>query len=306
MKFKFLFVSLVLIGFSFAQQSPNWIWNSMNWGGVNPSQHGLNQYAEVAMGFKRQWMGFQGAPTTMNGTISLPFNDRKSDDAMFGVGLNTLVEKTGPFTFANATIEGAVNIQTNNEDRISLGIGFGLIQVGYDPSSVTTNLQDLIITRFSSNSYPLLKVGMSYKTKNALLGVYVNDLVPSTWNEVGENSSLRTEWGLYYRYFITLNQDWFLLPTVKVSEVFYSPVNYEILLRLNYNYRFHIWLGTHNLNALHLGLGIRIKEVFTLNYLFENYPSVLKSVSLNSHSIGIKYILNKQGAINKKQQLLFD
>ncbi|NBY40742.1 MAG: hypothetical protein EBQ66_07595 [Flavobacteriia bacterium] len=78
------------------------------------------------------------------------------------------------------------------------------------------------------------------------------------------------------------------------------------MLRLNYNYRFQVWMGTLNLNAVQLGIGCRIKEIFSVNYMFEKTRSGSKSVFLNSHSVGVKCILNNHGAILKKQQLLLD
>ncbi len=305
-KWSFMILGISLAGFGFGQQSPNWVWHAINWAGINPSHHGLNQYVEASMGFRRQWVGFSGAPTVLNATLSIPFNERKSDAAMFGVGLNTNIEKTGPFTFSSATLEGAINLKTNKENRLSMGLGLGFTQVGYDPNGVETNQPDVVIAKFSSNAYPLLKIGMSYRTKKALYGLYATDVAPSKWKEVGSQSALRTEWGGYFRYLVQLREDWFLLPSIKLSEVFKTPLNYELMLRLNYNYRFQVWVGTQNLNAVHLGIGFRFKEIFTVNYMFEKTRSGNKSIFLNSHALGLKCILNNHGAILKKQQLLLD
>ncbi|NDB36510.1 MAG: type IX secretion system membrane protein PorP/SprF, partial [Flavobacteriia bacterium] len=84
---------MVLGSVSFAQQAPNRVWYGMNWASINPSHHGLNEYVEAALGVKQQWVGFDGAPKTINATLSFPFNDRKSDGAMFGAGTNILVER---------------------------------------------------------------------------------------------------------------------------------------------------------------------------------------------------------------------
>lgn len=298
----FLAMSFTLM----AQQSPNWLWSSMSLNGTNAAQHGLTQFAEGSMGFRRQWMGFSGAPTTVNGLVSMPFFGSKGDGAIFGAGLNLNVEKNGVFTFSSGLIEGAVNIKTNDENRLSMGIGLGFIQVGYDPAGVTTNQQDISISKFSSRGYPLLKLGIAYRTDQSISGVYVNDLVPGTWTNVGRESSLRTEWGIYYRYLVELNKDWFILPSLKLSKVFFTPLNYDISLRVNYNFKFHFWLGTQNINALNLGLGFRINEVFTVNYMFETMKSPVKSLNFNSHALGLKFILNKGGAMLRKQQLLMD
>jgi type IX secretion system PorP/SprF family membrane protein len=297
---------MVLGSISFGQQAPNRVLFGMNWAGINPSHHGLNEYVEAAMGVKQQWVGFDGAPKTINATLSFPFNDRKSDGAMFGAGTNILVERNGAFTFSTATLEGAINIKTNKENRLSMGLGGGFMQVGYDPNYVITNQQDVAVTRFSTYNYPTFKLGMSYRTRNSLSGIYANDLGPSIWKEVGTQAQLRTEWGGYYRHLVVLNEDWFMLPMVKVTSVKFAPFNYELAVRVNYAYRFQVWLGTQNLNNVQLGLGFRVKDIFVINYLFDRTRSRVEGINLNSHALGIKCIIEKHGAINRKQQLLLD
>jgi len=304
MRFQLLAGFISVFIYAWGQQAPNRVWYGMNWASINPSHHGLSEYVEGAMGIKQQWVGFDGAPKTINATLSFPFNDRKSDGAMFGAGANILVERNGAFTFSTATLEGAVNIKTNRENRLSLGLGGGFMQVGYDPTYVSTNQQD--VSRFSTYNYPTYKVGMSYRTKNSLSGIYANDLGPAKWKEIGTNAKLRTEWGVYYRHLVVLNQDWFLLPSVKITPVRYAPFNYELALRINYMYRVQVWTGTQNLNSMQFGVGLRLADIFTLNYLYEHTRAAMAGVNLNSHAIGIKCIIEKHGAINRKQQLLLD
>ena len=306
MRFKLLVGFILVLVYAWGQQAPNRVWYGMNWASINPSHHGLSEYVEGAMGIKQQWVGFDGAPKTINATLSFPFNDRKSDGAMFGSGANILVERNGAFTFSTATIEGAVNIKTNRENRLSLGLGGGFMQVGYDPTYVSTNQQDVVVSRFSTYNYPTYKVGMSYRTKNSLSGIYANDLGPAKWKGIGTNAKLRTEWGAYYRHLVVLSQDWFLLPSVKITPVRYAPFNYELALRINYMYRVQVWTGTQNLNSMQFGIGLRLADIFTLNYLYERTRAAMTGVNLNSHALGIKCILEKHGAINRKQQLLLD
>jgi type IX secretion system PorP/SprF family membrane protein len=306
MRFKLLAGFISVFIYALGQQAPNRVWYGMNWASINPSHHGLSEYVEGAMGIEQQWVGFDGAPKTINATLSFPFNDRKSDGAMFGAGANILVERNGAFTFSTATLEGAVNIKTNRENRLSLGLGGGFMQVGYDPTYVSTNQQDVVVSRFSTYNYPTYKVGMSYRTKNSLSGIYANDLGPAKWKEIGTNAKLRTEWGVYYRHLVVLNQDWFLLPSVKITPVRYAPFNYELALRINYMYRVQVWTGTQNLNSMQFGVGLRLADIFTLNYLYERTRAAMTGVNLNSHALGIKCILEKHGAINRKQQLLLD
>ena len=88
MRFTLLVGFISVLVYAWGQQAPNRVWYGMNWASINPSHHGLSEYVEGSMGIKQQWVGFDGAPKTINATLSFPFNDRKSDGAMFGAGTN--------------------------------------------------------------------------------------------------------------------------------------------------------------------------------------------------------------------------
>lgn len=150
----------------------------MNWGSINPAHHGLQQHAELFTGFKAQWLGFEGAPKTTNATLSLPFNNRKSDAAMFGMGLNISNEQIGTFSNTRLQIAGAVNIQVKNEDRLSLGIGIGAVQVGYNADLISTYEQENTLQRFSSKFLPQFTAGLAYKTENYIVGLAIDDIGP--------------------------------------------------------------------------------------------------------------------------------
>ena len=77
MRFQLLFGFISILIGVLGQQAPNRVWYGMNWASINPSHHGLSEYVEGSMGNKQQWVGFDGAPKTINATLSFPFNDAK-------------------------------------------------------------------------------------------------------------------------------------------------------------------------------------------------------------------------------------
>lgn len=307
MKLKFFIVGfLINMPVLLAQMTPNATSFFMNWGGINPAHHGLQEHAEVFAGYRAQWIGFEGAPRTTNATLSLPFNDRKSDAAMFGTGLTILNEQIGTFSTTRLQMAGAVNIQVKNENRLSLGIGIGAVQVGYNADLVTTFEQENQLQRFSSRFLPQFSAGLAYKTKNYLVGLSIDDMGPQNWTLIGTASSFRTQYSVYGRYLLPITQNWTLLPSLRLSKVFYAPFIYDVLLKLNYADVVNVFIGTPSMKGLQFGLGGRIKKVMTLNYLFEYGFSPLAQVNMNSHSVGVKFKLNTRNQFTKNAMLLFD
>ena len=301
-----IFFVFCIGSYSVAQMTPNATTFFMNWGGINPAHHGLQQHAELFTGFKAQWLGFEGAPKTTNATLSLPFNNRKSDAAMFGMGLNISNEQIGTFSNTRLQIAGAVNIQVKNEDRLSLGIGIGAVQVGYNADLISTYEQENALQRFSSKFLPQFTAGLAYKTKNYIVGLAIDDIGPKNWVDIGSSSSFSTQYSIYGRYLLTLHQNWSLMPSLRLSKIFYSPFLYDVMLKLNYADVVNLFIGTPSMKGIQIGLGGRIKKVFVLTYLFEYGFSPLTQVNMNSHSIGVKIKLNTRNQFTKNAMLLMD
>ena len=296
----------MLLSTGFGQMTPNWNSFAMNWGGINPAHNGLNHHVELFTGLKTQWVGFDGAPKTMNTSLSIPFNDFKSDAPMFGMGIQIQRENIGAFSLTKLQVAGAANIQTNEENRLSLGIGFGGIQVGYDADKVVTNLQDNIVQRTGQAFIPQVSAGLSYVGKKYMLGLYLEDLITKNWGPIGNNSSFRTEYACYVRTIVDLNKQLSLVPSLRISYIAHTPINYFLLFKLSYMERFNVFVGTTSLKAFQFGIGGRINKSLVINYLFENGWSPVQQVNLNSHSIGLKIKLNTHGNYLKKSNLLFD
>ena len=303
---KTFFLFLLSTFYSVAQMTPNSTAFFMNWGGINPAHHGLNEHAELFTAFKAQWLGFEGAPKTTNATLSLPFNNRKSDAAMFGMGVTLLNENIASFSNTILQVAGSVNIQVKNEDRISLGIGIGAVQVGYNADLVSTFEQENNIQRFSSSFLPQFTAGIAFKAKSYIVGLAIDDIVAKNWVSIGTSSSFRTQYSVYGRYLLLISQNWTLLPSLRLSKVFYAPFIYDALLKLNYADVVNVFIGTPSMKGLQFGLGGRIKKVMTLNYLFEYGFSPLAQVNMNSHSVGVKFKLNTRNQFTKNAMLLFD
>ena len=303
---KTFFLFLLSTFYSVAQMTPNSTGFYMNWGGINPAHHGLNEHAELFTAFKAQWVGFEGAPKTTNATLSLPFNNRKSDAAMFGMGVTLLNENMASFSNTSLQVAGAVNIQVKNEDRISLGIGIGAVQVGYNADLVSTFEQENNIQRFSSSFLPQFTAGIAFKTKSYIVGLAIDDIGAKNWVSIGTSSSFRTQYSVYGRYLLPLNPNWTLVPSLRISEVFFTPVLYDVMLKLNYADVVNLFVATPSMKGIQFGIGGKIKKVFILNYLFEYGFSPLAQVNMNSHSVGVKIKLNTRNQFIKNAMLLMD
>ena len=89
----------------------------------NPAFTGSSGYSELFLNFRRQWSGYEGAPTTGTLNVHLPL-------IFAGLGFNAFQDKAGIIrtTSGMATFAYHVHFGNNVEDenRLSFGLSAGL------------------------------------------------------------------------------------------------------------------------------------------------------------------------------------
>ena len=110
----------------------------------------------------------------------------------------------------------------------------------------------------------MYKLDCSYYTKEFK---YLEDLITKNWGPIGNNSSFRTEYACYGRTIVDLNKQLSLVPSLRISYIAHTPINYFLLFKLSYMEQFNVFVGTTSLKAFQFGLGGRINKSLVINYL---------------------------------------
>ena len=129
----------------------------------SPALTGANDYFDIRTGYRRQWAGFDGAPTTAFLSLYTPIrlkknpfkanslrtssnaqyykggdkNNTKKGDTRLGIGGYVLLDDQGPFQELESMLSFAVHIPVSEKTYISLGASGGILRSSIDLGEIT-------------------------------------------------------------------------------------------------------------------------------------------------------------------------
>lgn len=300
------FLSLAYTGI--AQQRSQYTQYMMNNYLLNPALTGIEDYTDIKLGNRQQWVGLEGAPVTYYITAHMPLNKeasvvrgragktggaRKINQNRFikpyphhGLGIMALTDKTGPLRRTNLNLSYAYHLPLNNNLNISTGVYGGLLQNSFNPGEATfVNPDDQVITNnFVNYAYFDTGVGTWLYSQDFFIGLAGTQLLKSRrdLNPNGSNigGSLQPHFFATGGFKIRATPSLTLIPSTLIKVARPSPVSVDLNLKAVYADR--VWVGgsyrTQDAFAAMVG--------FNLSYLMElGYSYDLNSTNLNvSHS----------------------
>lgn len=291
-----------------AQQVPQytqWSWHQL---ALNPAHSGIKKCIDIHTLARTQWVGFEGAPKTGFLTVSVPLSSKRKKylSARHGLGFKFEKDAIGQFSLNRLNFSYAGHFNFNKTDRLSLGIYAGVLQMGYDPSTVTTTDPDPIALNQGSFIAPDASFGAWYNSSNYYGGLVLQQLIPNKWQEIGENSKNRIHTIMYGGYRIGVNNLVSILPTALLKISPKGPPSLDINLMVDYQNLITLGIGYRSVDALLLNFQLKIKEQFAIGYSFDYTLSRIQTGAKNTHEVSLRYTTCKPQRNNTYSCPLFE
>lgn len=299
----FLFLGILAYGQQPAQYSL-YMMNQLNW---NPGYAGLEHSLSVTGGFREQWVGLAGKPSTQFISAHMPLYIANG-----GVGIHLENDELGATKMTTAIL--SYNYQIFSDAGIlSFGVSGGMMQYSLNGSLLRTpegNYSEGVGGVIIDHEDALLPLGSINTTANTFgAGVYFQ--------------SEKLEFGLGVRHLsepiieleslafpmkrafffngganLELNSSITLHPSFLVrSDLVQTQTDISLIARYNDN----IFGGgafrgynTNSIDAVSIIFGFKISENMNLAYAYDIPLSDLRNVSDGSHEIMINYNLNRR------------
>lgn len=326
---KKLIICLVVISYVLplkAQQRPHYTQYILNNYVINPALSGIENYVDLKLSMRKQWVGIDGAPSTFYITAHGPIGkkDLKQTPMSFemkgenprgrryweeytasephhGVGMNIVSYKTGYISRFYATGSYAYHMAVNSTTNVSAGFGLGLSGTNVDLSRIElANPIDPAIQNGNgelNKITPELNVGLWLYGASYFAGLSAQQVIPSKF--ILTDSSLKgstTVPHLFatagYRFFVT--EDITALPSAMIRYIASMPIYTDINVKVQYQDRF--WVGTSYRfkQGFAAMAGINISQVMNISYAydFNNSPYLLPSMQKGTHEVVIGFLIN--------------
>ena len=115
-----------------AQQQPQYTLNQFNSNlEINPAYAGANQNASVSLKYRKQWVGYDGSPSTVN------FNaEGKILQNKLAIGLTVISDRIGITQSTAGDLSVATHVQLSEKVTVSVGLKAGMYSLNSDFSKL--------------------------------------------------------------------------------------------------------------------------------------------------------------------------
>ncbi len=314
---------MMLTVFAVAQQKPHYTQYILNQYIVNPALSGIENYTDVKISHRHQWVGFEDAPVTTYFSIHAPIG--KSDfrttatsqgmegenprgasywesytapEPHHGIGFQMINDRTGPITNLSAYVTYAYHIGLSARTSISAGFGVGASRIGLDGSKLDIAQVDPAVYSVNvvNKIRPDINAGLYLYSANYFIGLSAQQIIPQKIDF--SNGQVTTLQGrrvphLFatagYRFLV--GDDFNLTPSVMVKYVQPLPTQFEMNAKLQYRDLF--WVGgSYRQNDGFAGMaGLSVNNKFSVGYAYDYTTSGLNAYSRGTHELLVGFTI---------------
>lgn len=330
MKKAILFLSFVLSIFGgFAQQRPHYTQYVLNNYILNPALSGIENYTDLKISGRDQWVGLNGAPKTAYLSVHAPIGkkDFKTSATSFavpgenprgvsywqnytasephhGVGLFVVSDKTGLYNRFSADVSYAYHLGISPRTNLAAGFAGGISKISYDRSkALPADPNDPALGNKSTELYkirPDLAAGIWLYSGEYFVGLSAQQIIPQKVSFINDSLGFKLVPHLFgtagYRFL--LSEDINALPSFMLKYVPGSPTTPQVDVNIKLQYQDLLWIGGsyRYKDGYAAMLGMNVGNTFNVGYSYDFTSTPLNTTSRGTHEIILGFLIgNKYG-----------
>lgn len=331
----FLSVCLIFPGMLLmAQQRPHYTQYILNQYVLNPAITGIENYTDLKISGRDQWVGLNGAPRTAYLTIHGPLGkkDYRTSSTSFqipgqnprgqyywenytaaephhGIGFTMINDKTGSYNRFSAAASYAYHLGLNAYTNLAAGFSGGVTIVsidkskqdfgGGDPSDPSTGGA---ISGELNKLRPDIAAGLWLYSRDYFIGLSAQQIVPQKLSFV-DDAAIITKGRLIPHVFLTagyrflLGEDVNAIPSLMVKYINGSSTNsFQPEANVKFQYRDLLWVGgSYRYQDGYAAMaGLNVGNTFNVGYAYDFTTTNLKTVSRGTHEIVLGFLIGNK------------
>lgn len=254
---------------------------------INPAYTGLNKEFNASVGYRMQWAGFDGSPTTFNATAHTSLFDNR-----MGAGIILVSDQIGEYTNMLAMGTYSYKIQLDRT-VISFGLQAGVANYRGDNSKLTIyDDGDPYFAENINTTKPVFGAGVILTNDNLFLGLSVPRMLKTKGTYTNPDTDATVEGDVYTQHFygvasyiVFINERLRLKPSVLLKYVGSNPLSVDLNAVLNIDERYGIGAFTRNFGTYGLLAQAKIGQSLRFAYAFELPTGKSVGVNFTTHEI---------------------
>lgn len=314
------------------QQQPHYSQYMLNQYILNPALTGIENYTDIKVSHRHQWVGIDGAPVTTYLTAHMPLGkeDFRTSSTGFhipgenprgkaywesytaaephhGIGLQMINDKTGPLNRFSGYLTYAYHIGISAKTSLAAGFGAGVSNLRLNTNKldfgIVTPVDPAVFENQSLNYFkPDFNAGIYLYSADYFLGLSAQQIIPQKI-KFSDNEVTPSEGKLVPHLFATagyrflLSDEFNLLPSVMLKYIRPLPVQADLNAKLQYLDLLWCGLSYRTGEGFAAMLGLNISNAINVGYAYDYTTTKLNTVSKGTHELMIGFIIgNKYGS----------
>jgi type IX secretion system PorP/SprF family membrane protein len=270
----------------YAQQDPLYSQYLNNPILLNPAYAGSNQLWQTTAGYRTQWSGFDGNPTTLNFSSHLSMVDNK-----VGLGLTVVQDKIADIKNTEFNFNYSYRLPLKENRHLYFGLSTGMMRYNSDPGLLNLQRRDDPVFTYTNEFQFNTGAGVMLKSDRYLIGLSVPKLIPSriTFNDTTVQV-YNQHFYLFGVFTHNFNERLMLKPALLLKGTKGAPLSVDLNVNLVIEQKYSFGLLTRNLNTFGALLQIKMNES-RFGYVFEMPTNKSVGQRFFSHEISLTYSL---------------
>ena len=319
-------ILVLVVQSGLAQQKPQYTQYILNSYILNPALSGIENYWDVKLSNRDQWVGLNGAPRTMYVTAHAPIGkqDYKTSATSFnvpgqnprgkaywenytasephhGAGISVVNDVTGLYNRFSANVSYAYHIGLSPRTNMSMGFAGGIMKISRDATKATFNNGDpsdpaQLTVDDIYKMRPDLSAGVWIYSANYFLGVSAQQIIPQKISFVDDTLGFKIVPHLFATAGLRLlvNDDINAVPSILIKYV--SPLDPQFDANIKVQYRDLFWLGgSYRFKDGYAGMvGLNVANTFNVGYAYDFSSSKLRTMSRGTHEVVVGFLLGNR------------
>ncbi len=316
-------MALLLVFQSGAQQKPHYTQYILNQYILNPAITGIENYTDIKLSHRHQWVGIEDAPVTSYFTIHTPIgktnyrttatsfnvegnNPRGNSywenyvaaEPHHGVGLQIVNDRTGPIQNFSAYVTYAYHLGISARTSLSAGFGAGINRTSLDGSKLDITPVDPAVFNAGilNRMKPDIMAGLYLYSSDFFLGVSAQQVLPQRLdfsNGVVETDDSKRVPHLFatagYRFLAS--EDFNITPSVMVKYLSNIPTQFDINTKVQYRDLLWVGAGYRYKDGFNGMVGVNVSNKVNFGYSYDYTTSRLNNYSRGTHEFVLGFIL---------------
>lgn len=276
------------------QQDPMFTQYITNPVSINPAITGCNEITTLSLVYREQWVGVDGAPSTMLITFEGVPRFRK-----MGLGGSFIYDKIGPVIQTGIYMNYAYRVQLDENKKLSFGLmggvnfyQFDLVSLIYEGSD-----DDIPVNGLYSKFLPNFGFGAFYYTPKFFAGFSIPKLMRNQLFDTSSSHKYENREEIHVFSWIgtiiSLNDNINFKPSLVGRVVNGSPLSLDV--NATFELYDKVWLGVlYRLGVTWGGLArFQVKDNLNIGYSYDLFSSRTGGFGAGSHEIFISYTFKK-------------